>query len=231
LALKRGHELEMDFSKMVLMDEYSGIYLAGCLWKLKRRLSESTIEEEDLAGVDYLAFEKHFEYADVLRVLTQFPGVAQLSFKALESSTIMAYLFRLVDQMAAVWELEDGDECETAKIGVPIAFYQCVLTVLENGLKMLGINTEDIQEPEAAIATEVENLEQVDGKDVANVDAGEIPQEAQAVPALEGGVDESKPAGDDDADVEMNGKDMDVGGLPAHTEEIWVMVERGKETD
>jgi len=99
------------------------------------RLNGTTIDWDGLTSKDYVIFEGE-EYADVLRLLVRFPDVVKSSFKTLESSVILAYLFQLTDLLPAVWSEEgEGSDQNTAQL----AFYESIRQVLENGMKIAGL--------------------------------------------------------------------------------------------
>jgi arginyl-tRNA synthetase len=80
-------------------------------------------------------FEKE-AYADILQLLVQFPGIAKSSFKPLECSIILTYLFRVTDLLPTVWTEEaEGSHQNLAQL----AFYESVRQVLENGVRMVGL--------------------------------------------------------------------------------------------
>jgi arginyl-tRNA synthetase len=107
------------------------------------RLKGVTISREELVSAQLSLFSEE-DYADVLRLLIQYPGIVKNTFKrpSYEATVLLAYLFRLVDGIGQVWEsVRDGDEGgSSSKDDVAeSALFECVRQVLENGMRILGI--------------------------------------------------------------------------------------------
>lgn len=110
LSVKRGSTFVFDASKMADVAGYTGLNLQHWYGKLDTRLQNVSIERDDLTSADFSPFEDEESLGDVLRLLIQFPAVVKTSFKNLESSTLVTYLFRLTDLLSVAWE--DGEEGE-----------------------------------------------------------------------------------------------------------------------
>jgi arginyl-tRNA synthetase len=135
LSVKRLGNFNFDVSKMTTADGYTGLSLQHWFAKLCSKLNGAAINREELESTDYSVFEKE-AYADVLRLLVQFPGIVKSSFRSLESSIILTYLFRLTDLLPAVWNEEaEGSDQSLAQL----AFNESVRQVLENGMRMVGL--------------------------------------------------------------------------------------------
>jgi arginyl-tRNA synthetase len=135
LSIKRASNFTFDIKKMATADGYTGLSLQHWFAKLCSKLDGATVNRDELESTDYSMFEEE-AYADVLRLLVQFPGIVKSSFKPLESSTILTYLFRITDLLPAVWNEEaEGSHQNLAQL----AFYESVRQVLENGMGMVGL--------------------------------------------------------------------------------------------
>jgi arginyl-tRNA synthetase len=148
LSIKRGGNFPFDIAKMATTDGWTGLALEESYAKLSTKLNGAVIDRHELESTDYTLFEKKQAYADVLRLLVQFPGIVKSSLKPLESSTVLTLLYRIVDSLQAVWDEEAGDEeaeDESLQAGgsqqvlARLAFYQSVRQVLENGMRMVGL--------------------------------------------------------------------------------------------
>jgi arginyl-tRNA synthetase len=135
LSIKRHANLHFDTSKMATADGYTGLRLQLWFAKLCSKLNGAAVNRDELESTDYSIFEED-AYADVLRLLVQFPGIAKSSFKSLESSVILTYLFRVTDLLPAVWNEEAEDSPPNL---AQLAFYESVRLVLENGMRMVGL--------------------------------------------------------------------------------------------
>jgi arginyl-tRNA synthetase len=135
LSVRRGGNFNFDINKMATADGYTGLSLQHWYAKLSSKLNGAAINRDELESTDYSMFEKE-PYADVLRLLVQFPSQVKSSFRSLESSAILTYLFRLTDLLPAVWneEAEDSDQSLAQ-----LAFNESVRHVLENGMRMVGL--------------------------------------------------------------------------------------------
>ena len=137
LSIRRLGNFTFDIHKIAVTDGHTGLNLQQWFAKLSSKLSGTSVPRDELQSADYTMFEQE-GYADVLRVLAQFPHVVKPSFKSLESSNILAYLFRLTDLLPSVWN--DGEESEGShQNSAKLAFFESVRQVLENGMTMVGL--------------------------------------------------------------------------------------------
>jgi arginyl-tRNA synthetase len=135
LSIRRLGNFNFDINKMATADGYTGLSLQHWFAKLCSKLNGAAINRDELESTDYSMFEKE-AYADVLRLLIQFPSIVKSSFRSLESSIILTYLFRITDLLPAVWNEEaEGSDQNLAQL----AFNECVRLVLENGMRMVGL--------------------------------------------------------------------------------------------
>ena len=143
LSTRRGGNFQFDIAKMATTEGWTGIALEESYAKLSTKLNGAAIDRHELESTDYSLFEEKQAYTDVLRLLAQFPGIVKSSLKPLESSTILALLYRIVDSLQLVWdeEAEDGSlqAGGSQQVLAQLAFYQSVRQVLENGMRMVGL--------------------------------------------------------------------------------------------
>lgn len=114
LSIKRANNFLFDLAKIANYDGYTGLALQYWLERVRLRLKASPVDRDRLVGADYSMFEEeaYAPFVDVLRLLVQFPGIVKSSFRTLEPSTILIYLFRLVDLLPAVWDAKDAQQDE-----------------------------------------------------------------------------------------------------------------------
>jgi arginyl-tRNA synthetase len=136
LSIKRGSSFTFDIEKIAIIDGHTGLNLQHWFAKLCSKLSGASIPRDELENADYTMFEQE-EYADVLRILIQFPHAVKSSFKLLESSAILGYLFRLTDLLPFIWNEEEGEGSDQNP--AELAFYESVRKVLENGMALVGL--------------------------------------------------------------------------------------------
>ena len=135
LSIRRLSTFNFDINKMATIDGHTGLSLQYWFAKLSSKLNGTAIDLGTLECADYSIFGTE-PYADVLRLLVQFPDIVKSSFKPLESSVILTYLFRLIDLLPAVWDEEAEDSHQNA---AQLAFYESTRHVLENGMRILGL--------------------------------------------------------------------------------------------
>ncbi|KAF4963838.1 hypothetical protein FSARC_8198 [Fusarium sarcochroum] len=137
---KRTTSYASDSKKMVPLEGESGAAIQNCYARLSEKLGPEPVEF-DYATLDYASLEEE-DYAELLRILLQYPDAAHGSFRTLEPSFIVVYLLRLADQLMLT--LDDDDEKdwsdrETAS-EARLALYENARQVFENALRLLGVS-------------------------------------------------------------------------------------------
>ena len=89
----------------------------------------SALSGDDLSPIDET-------FADLLRLLAQFPDVVAAAHKSFEPSLIVSFLASLSSQVSECWE---GLEVEDDILAPRVAVFDATRQVLENGLRLLGI--------------------------------------------------------------------------------------------
>jgi arginyl-tRNA synthetase len=138
LSIRRLGNFTFDIHNVAVTDGHTGLNLQQWFAKLSSKLKGTSIPRDELEIADYTMFGQE-EYHDILRVLTQFPHVVKSSFKSLESSTILAYLFRLTDLLPYVWNDEEENGGGSQQNSAELAFFESVRQVLETGMTMVGL--------------------------------------------------------------------------------------------
>jgi arginyl-tRNA synthetase len=138
LSIRRLGNFTFDIHGIAVTDGHTGLNLQQWLARLSSKLKGTSIPRDELEIADYTMFRQE-EYADILRVLAQFPHAVKSSFKSLESSTILAYLFRLTDLLPYVWNDEEKNGGGSRQNSAELAFFESVRQVLETGMTMVGL--------------------------------------------------------------------------------------------
>jgi arginyl-tRNA synthetase len=138
LSIRRLGNFTFDIHKIAVTDGHTGLNLQQWLARLSSKLKGTSVPRDELEIADYTMFGQE-EYTDILRVLAQFPHVVKSSFKSLESSTILAYLFRLTDLLPYVWNDEEENGGGSQQNSAELAFFESVRQVLETGMTMVGL--------------------------------------------------------------------------------------------
>jgi arginyl-tRNA synthetase len=248
-----------------LADNYPGLRVQRWLDNLRSKIQgdgvQQDLEHEDL---DYALFEQEEAYADMLKLLARFPVSVKHAFERLEPPTIVSYLEQVVDMLPSVWD-EDENNTRSAETGMEhddagegsssavrpsqshdvlrSVFYQCVRTVLENGMNLIGLvpikrrSQESAEVPASApAATDLpeeaseesaptvipqEDSTEEAPTDVPQDDDGEASPLAISQEANEGPTPTATPQHDDDAtDVPEPQEVIDEATLPTNPPEV-----------
>ncbi|GKU19319.1 unnamed protein product [Fusarium langsethiae] len=136
---KRNTSYTSDAKKMTRLEGETGAAIQNSYARLLKRLGTEPTNF-DYATLDYASLESE-DYAELLRILLQYPDAAHGSFKSLEPSLIVVYLLRLVDQLMVT--LDDDDERDwtdqESASKARLALYENARQVFENALKLLGV--------------------------------------------------------------------------------------------
>lgn len=106
------------------------------LAKIKGLMKGQDVPDVSALSGDDLAPTEDETFADLLRLLAQFPDVVAAAHKSFEPSLIVSFLASLSAQVSECWEgLEDDDDIFASRIAV----FDATRQILENGLRLLGI--------------------------------------------------------------------------------------------
>lgn len=185
LAIRRRDDLIFDIPNIGIVEEDTGLDLQSCITKLGLRLQAIVIDREDLEKSDYSLVEDE-RYAEILRILIQFPVIIKTSLEKLDSSPILTYLFRLIAQVDDILDEEGEPEASTSSHNlVKLGVYQAVRQVLENGMRVVGltpIETSSTQEHSGILPIELPTeVTTEDAKTTTDVDDTQIDSTADAV--------------------------------------------------
>ena len=147
LSSKKGHSNGLDLNLLTLADGETGTSLQLCYARLISAIANvgNQPSPEELTQVDFSPLSEP-PWSDLLRLLARYPEITHAAFKTLEPGSILTYLFRVADELAAC--LDEADEEEVAGQSSAVVststaravLYEAVRQVLENGLKLLGVD-------------------------------------------------------------------------------------------
>ncbi len=105
-----------------------------CSIARKAGLSPEDLDKADLS----LLTESHA--IDLVRVLASWPDMVQQTLKTLEPTTVLTYLFKMTHMLSSSYDVLQvvGSEVELMK--ARMALYEAARQVLNNGMKLLGLN-------------------------------------------------------------------------------------------
>lgn len=120
----------------------TGPYLQYAHARLCSMTRKSGLKREDLESADLsLLTEEHA--TDLVRLLAQWPDVVLNTYKTLEPTTVLTYLFRMTHILSSGYDVLKviGSEPEVAK--ARMALYESARQVLYNGMRLLGLSPVD----------------------------------------------------------------------------------------
>ena len=117
----------------------TGPYLQYAHARLCSIMRKAGLAPEDLVSADLsLLTESHA--INLVRVLASWPDMVQQTLKTLEPTTVLTYLFKMTHMLSSSYDVLQvvGSELEVMK--ARMALYEAARQVLNNGMKMLGLN-------------------------------------------------------------------------------------------
>ncbi|EXA51765.1 arginyl-tRNA synthetase [Fusarium oxysporum f. sp. raphani 54005] len=137
---KRNTSYAVDPKKSGSLEGETGAAIQNCYARLLKKL-QSGPSSFDYTTLDHASLEEE-DYAELLRILLQYPDAAHGSFRTLEPSFIVVYLLRIADQLTAT--LDDDDEKDWTGLDTAnearYALYENARQVFENALRLLGVS-------------------------------------------------------------------------------------------
>ena len=141
MAGKRMNGYTFDLTRMTSFEGDTGPYLQYAHARLRSISRKLTFTDDDLVRADFsLLTEPHA--VDLVRVIARYPDVIAQTMKTLEPTTVLTYLFRLTHQLSSSYDVlrvvdpPEGREISRARA----ALYECARQVLENGMRVLGLD-------------------------------------------------------------------------------------------
>lgn len=105
-----------------------------CSITRKAGLSQAEIESADLS----LLTEPHA--LNLIRVISQYPDVVSNTYKTLEPSTILTYLFKMTHTLSSSYDHLQVVGSEKELMKARMALYDAARIVLNNGMRLLGLS-------------------------------------------------------------------------------------------
>ncbi|KAF6797574.1 arginyl-trna synthetase [Colletotrichum sojae] len=146
---KRSNGYAFDSKKMTEFEGDTGAALQVAYTRLVLTLKELKAAEAAAGDVDYSHLQEE-EYTNLLRLMAQYPDVVNAAYKSLEPSAVLAFLYRLVEQLIVCLDDDEGedeegeeeeeetpDEAEVDRARAVL--YENARQVVENGMRILGI--------------------------------------------------------------------------------------------
>ncbi|KAI0116179.1 arginyl-tRNA synthetase [Hypoxylon sp. NC0597] len=147
---KRTTSYTLNAKRLSSFEGETGPHLQLCYARLCAKITESDSDETVLSNVDYIHLQED-PWTEVIRLLAQYPDVVDAAYKSLEPSMILAFLFRLGEEIENCLEdnndngenqEEDGNgsskELPDAILAQTV-LYKHARQVFNNGMRILGI--------------------------------------------------------------------------------------------
>ncbi|OCT47696.1 Arginine--tRNA ligase, cytoplasmic [Cladophialophora carrionii] len=145
-----------------LADNYPGLRVQRWLDNLRSKVQGDEVQQSlEHGDLDYTFFKEEEPYADMLKLLARFPISVRHAFDKLEPAIILSYLVQVIDMLPSVWDEDENNTGSKETVTEPddagegpsssgvspsqnhnalrSVFYECVQTVLENGMNLIGL--------------------------------------------------------------------------------------------
>ncbi|RYP67964.1 hypothetical protein DL769_005611 [Monosporascus sp. CRB-8-3] len=157
---KRANGYSFNTKTLCSFGGESGLSLQASYAKINAKINESDLDGVQLADMD-LEYLQEDPWTEVIRLMAQYPDVTHAAYRTHEPSVILAYLFRLTEELANC--LDDDDEGEDegegdgprapeepgrTRLKVPeppeailaqAMLYKIARQVMDNGMSILGL--------------------------------------------------------------------------------------------
>ncbi|KAI1758628.1 arginyl-tRNA synthetase [Hypoxylon sp. FL1150] len=136
---KRGNNYTFDLAVMTSFEGDTGPYLQYAHTRLSSIKRRAHVSDEELANADLsLLTEPHA--INVVRLLAQWPDVAQNTLRTLEPTTVVTYLFRLTHVISSSYDHLQVVGSEPALKAARMALYDASRIVVGNCMRLLGLS-------------------------------------------------------------------------------------------
>ncbi|KAI2607745.1 arginyl-tRNA synthetase [Hypoxylon fragiforme] len=136
---KRGNNYTFDLAVMTSFEGDTGPYLQYAHTRLSSIKRRANVTDEELANADLsLLTEAHA--INVVRLLAQWPDVAQNTLRTLEPTTVVTYLFRLTHVISSSYDHLQVVGSEPELKIARMALYDAARIVVGNCMRLLGLS-------------------------------------------------------------------------------------------
>lgn len=152
MSTRRNQGYAFDPRRVRSTEGDSGLKLQHYHTKLSSCIADLRTAEVESTDPDYASLEDD-TYADILRVMAQYPDIVSTTFKSLEPHGMLTYLVRLSDALSIALD-EEELEADAGEAGpssaneageqsledkrAHLVLFECAKQVLENGMRLLG---------------------------------------------------------------------------------------------
>ncbi|KAF4632048.1 hypothetical protein G7Y89_g6082 [Cudoniella acicularis] len=147
LSLRKGDANGLDLSLLTLSEGETGTNLQLCYARLCAEIASLGLSPspEEILDIDYSSLSEP-PWSELLRLIARYPDATLYAFEKLDPGTILAFLFRVVEELNVCLAIDEADKEEAvgegssagSKYVARAVLYDNVRQVLENGMKLLG---------------------------------------------------------------------------------------------
>ncbi|KAE9375792.1 arginyl-tRNA synthetase [Stipitochalara longipes BDJ] len=145
LRSKKGHSNNPDLSLLAVEGE-TGPDLLRCYARLCSAIAATGVRlpPEEFPNVDYSPLWTS-PWFDLLRLMARYPGIIKSAFNTVDPTTILAYIFQIVEEVTYCLDEAEEDESGgegsnvSSKYAARAVMYESARQILESGMKVLGI--------------------------------------------------------------------------------------------
>lgn len=145
LSSRKGHTNGLDFNLLTLSEGETATSLQICYARLCSAIARigAPPSPGEVPPIDYLSLSEP-PWSDLLRLMARYPEVTHSAFRTLDPAPILAYFFRVMEELAACLDEADEDESEGqgsatgSTYAAKAVLYESVRQILQNGMKLLG---------------------------------------------------------------------------------------------
>lgn len=123
--------------RMTSFEDDTGPYLQYAHARLCSIIRKSNVGQDKLERADLSLLTETYA-TDVLRIMSQWSDVLQLSFKTQEPVTILTYLFKMTHILSSSYDHLNILKSETELKLARLTLYACAKQILHNGMSILG---------------------------------------------------------------------------------------------
>jgi arginyl-tRNA synthetase len=136
--MRRINNYKFDMDAMTSFEGDTGPYLQYAHARLCSITRRAGLSAEEIASANLsLLTEPHA--LDLIRVISQYPDVVQNTFKTLEPTTILTYLFKMTHTLSSSYDHLRIVGSEKELMTARMALYDAARVVLNNGMRLLGL--------------------------------------------------------------------------------------------
>jgi len=143
LRSRKGNNLDLS---LLAVEGETGPDLLRCHARLCSVIAMNGVRltAEEVPNVNYESLWMS-PWCDLLRLMARYPGIIKSAFNTMDPTTILAYLFQIVEELTSCLDEAEEDESGgegssvSSKYAARAVLYESARQILESGMKLLGV--------------------------------------------------------------------------------------------